>query len=92
MFYLLIILILIAIIIGISYYVFRQTFLAPPHLDAKHYYVPDFEQFDAVHEGIRESIGRMAARPYESITITSFIAMEHNMNRCIICYMIISGK
>ena len=72
MFYLLIILILIAIIIGISYYAFRQTFLAPPHLDANHYYVPDFEQFDAVHEGIRKSIGRMAARPYESITITSF--------------------
>ena len=72
MFYLLIIFILIAIIIGISYYAFRLTFLAPEHLDENHYFVPDSDQFDAVHEGIKKSVGRMVARPYETITISSF--------------------
>lgn len=72
MLYLILLLIIIAVIVGLSYYSFRLTFLAPPHLDANHYYVPDFDQFDAVHEGIEKSIARMAARPYESITITSF--------------------
>lgn len=72
MLYLLLLLILIAVIIGISYYAFRVAFLAPPHLDTNHYYVPDFDQFNAVHEGIKHSIARMASRPYESITITSF--------------------
>lgn len=72
MFYLILVLILMAIILGISYYAFRLTFKAPPHLDANHYFVPDSEQFDAVHEGIKKSVGWMAARPYESITITSY--------------------
>ena len=72
MFYLLIIFILLAVIIGISYYAFRLTFLAPPHLDPNHYYVPDFDQFDAVHERIKKSIARMSARSYEPITITSY--------------------
>ena len=72
MFYLILLFIIIAVVFGISYYAFRLTFLAPPHLDANHYYVPDFDQFDAVHEGIKKSVARMAARPYESINITSF--------------------
>lgn len=72
MLYLAIILILIAIIIGISYYAFRVAFLAPPHLDTNHYYVPDFKQFDEVHERIKVSVSRMAARQYEPVTITSF--------------------
>ena len=72
MFYFIIVLILLTIIIGISYYTFRLTFLAPPHLDTSHYYVPDFDQFNAVHEGIKKSIARMSTRSYESITITSY--------------------
>ena len=72
MFYLIITLVVVAVIIGISYYAFRLTFLAPPHLDANHYFVPDSDQFDAVHEGIKKSVSRMAARPYESVTITSY--------------------
>lgn len=72
MLYLILLLMIIAVVVGISYYAFRLTFLAPPHLDANHYYVPDFDQFDAVHEGIKISVARMASRPYESITINSF--------------------
>ena len=72
MFYFLIIIILITIILGISYYAFRIAFLAPPHLDTNHYFVPEGEQYDAVREGIRKSVARMAERKYESITITSF--------------------
>lgn len=71
MFYL-IILIIVIIILGISYYAFRIAFLAPPHLDANHYFVPEGEQYDEVREGIRKSVARMAARSYESVTITSF--------------------
>lgn len=72
MFYFIIIVILAIIILGISYYAFRVAFLAPPHLDTNHYFVPEGEQYDAVREGIKKSVGRMAARKYESITITSF--------------------
>ena len=72
MIYLLILIILIATILGISYYAFRTAFLAPPHLDANHYYVPESEQFDNVKEGIKKSVARMAQRKYDSITITSF--------------------
>ena len=72
MFYLLIILIIIAVILGISYYAFRIAFLAPPHLDTNHYFVPEGEQYDEVREGIRKSVARMAERKYEPITITSF--------------------
>ena len=72
MLYLFILLIIIAIILGISYYAFRLTFLAPPHLDPNHYFVPDSDQFDAVHEGIKKSVSRMVARPYENISITSY--------------------
>lgn len=72
MFYFLLILLLIAIVLGLSYYAFRKAFLAPPHLDTNHYYVPEGEQYDNVREGIKTSVARMAARQYEPITITSF--------------------
>ena len=72
MFYLIITILLICIILGISYYAFRIAFLAPPHLDTNHYFVPEGEQYDEVREGIRKSVARMAARKYESVTITSF--------------------
>lgn len=67
-----IIILFIAVILGISYYAFRIAFLAPPHLDANHYFSPEGEQYDEVREGIRKSVARMAERKYESITITSF--------------------
>ena len=67
-----IIIILALIILGISYYAFRIAFLAPPHLDANHYFSPEGEQYDEVREGIRKSVARMAERKYEPITITSF--------------------
>ena len=67
-----VIIILAAIVLGISYYAYRIAFLAPPHLDSNHYFFPDGEQYDEVGEGIRKSVARMAARSYESITITSF--------------------
>ena len=66
------ILIFILIIIGISYYAFRVAFLAPPHLDTNHYFVPEGEQYDEVRDGIKKSVARMAERKYEPITITSF--------------------
>lgn len=72
MLYFTIILILLLIILGISYYAFRIAFLAPPHLDTNHYFVPEGDQYDEVREGIRKSVARMAAREYESVTITSF--------------------
>lgn len=72
MFYLLILLILVLIILGVSYYAFRIAFLAPPHLDTNHYFSPEGSQYDAVREGIRKSVAWMAERPYEPITITSF--------------------
>ncbi len=72
MFYFIIIIILIALVLGISYYAFRVAFLAPPHLDTNHYFVPEGEQYDAVRDGIQKSVARMAERKYESITITSF--------------------
>lgn len=72
MLYFIILAIFILIILGISYYAFRLAFLAPPHLDTEHYYTPEGEQYDEVREGIRKSVGRMAVRKYESVTITSF--------------------
>lgn len=71
MLYFIVILFLI-ITLGISYYAFRIAFLAPPHLDANHYFSPEGEQYDEVREGIRKSVARMAERKYESITINSF--------------------
>ena len=65
-------LILIILISGISYYAFRLTFLAPPHLDANHYYVPQGPQYDEVREDIKKSVDRMAKRNYDSVTISSF--------------------
>ena len=67
-----IIILLLIIILGISYYAFRLTFLAPPHLDTNHYFSPEGEQYDEVREGIRKSVARMAQRNYESVFITSF--------------------
>ena len=67
-----IVIILILIVLGISYYAFRIAFLAPPHLDANHYFSPEGIQYDEVREEIRKSVARMAERKYESITITSF--------------------
>ncbi|MBR5597583.1 MAG: prolyl oligopeptidase family serine peptidase [Lachnospiraceae bacterium] len=72
MFYILLIVLLIFIILGLSYYAFRTAFLAPPHLDTNHYFVPEGEQYDNVREGIKKSVAQMAARQYEPITITSF--------------------
>ena len=72
MFYLLLLFILLAIVLGLSYYAFRIAFLAPPHLDTEHYFSPEGEQYDEVREGIRKSVARMAARKYEAIAITSF--------------------
>ena len=69
---LLIFLFIIGIILGISYYAFRKTFLAPPHLDTNHYYVPVGPQYDEVREDIRKSVALMAGRPYESVTISSY--------------------
>ena len=60
------------IILGISYYTFRLAFLAPPHLDANHYFVPEGPQYDALMNEIKLSVGRMAIRPYESVTIKAF--------------------
>ena len=72
MFYPIITIVLIFIILGISYYAFRVAFLAPPHLDTNHYFVPEGEQYDEVRDGIKKSVARMAERKYEPITITSF--------------------
>lgn len=72
MFYILPAFILLGIILGISYYAFRIAFLAPPHLDTNHYYVPEGEQYDAVREQIKKSVAGMAQRKYEPVTITSF--------------------
>lgn len=72
MFCFLFLIILILIVLGISYYAFRKAFLAPPHLDTNHYFVPEGDQYDAVRDGIRQSVARMAERSYEPITITSF--------------------
>lgn len=72
MLYFIIIVLLIIIILCVSYYAFRVAFLAPPHLDTNHYFVPEGEQYDAVRDGIKKSVARMAERKYEPITITSF--------------------
>jgi len=72
MLYFIIIALLIIIIFCVSYYAFRVAFLAPPHLDTNHYFVPEGEQYDAVRDGIKKSVARMAERKYEPITITSF--------------------
>ena len=72
MLYFIIIALLIIIILCVSYYAFRVAFLAPPHLDTNHYFVPEGEQYDAVRDGIKKSVARMAERKYEPITITSF--------------------
>ena len=72
MFYFTIILVLILITLGISYYAFRITFLAPPHLDTEHFFMPEGDQYDEVQDSIRKSVARMAARKYEAVTITSF--------------------
>ena len=72
MLYLLVIFVIISLTLGISYYAFRVAFLAPPHLDANHYFVPEGIQYDAVREGIRKSVAIMAQRKYEPITITTF--------------------
>lgn len=72
MFYFLILFLLIAVILGISYYAFRMTFLAPPHLDTNHYYVPVGKQYDEVREEIKKSVALMADMPYESVTISSY--------------------
>ena len=72
MFFLFIILFIIIILLGISYYAFRTAFLAPPHLDTNHYFVPEGPQYDEVREEIKHSVALMAKREYESVTITSF--------------------
>ena len=72
MFFLFIILFIIIILLGISYYAFRTAFLAPPHLDTNHYFVPEGPQYDEVREEIKHSVALMAKRKYESVTITSF--------------------
>lgn len=72
MLFLIITIIVILIVLGISYYAFRITFLAPPHLDTNHYFVPEGEQYDVVRDGIKKSVARMAERKYEPVTITSF--------------------
>lgn len=65
-------LLIILIILGISYYAFRLAFLAPPHLDTNHYFVPEGPQYEALMEEIKLSVKRMAIRKYESVTITAF--------------------
>lgn len=72
MLYILIILFILALVLGISYYAFRIAFMAPPHLDANHYYVPEGPQYDEVREEIRKSVNSMAKRTYEGVTITSY--------------------
>lgn len=72
MFYFIILGLLLLLTLGISYYAFRIAFLAPPPLDSNHYISPEGEQYDEVREGIRKSVAKMAARKYESVTITSF--------------------
>lgn len=72
LFVLLLLLIFISIILGISYYAFRLAFLAPPHLDDNHYFVPEGPQYDTLMEEIKLSVKRMAIRKYEPVTITSF--------------------
>ena len=71
-FIILILFIILLVIWGISYYAFRITFLAPPHLDENHYFVPEGPQYEALMEEIKLSVKRMAVRKYESVTITSY--------------------
>lgn len=72
MIYFIIIFIIILVVLGISYYAFRIAFLAPEHLEPNKYIVPEGPQYDELREDIRKSVNKMAARPYESVTITSF--------------------
>lgn len=69
---LLMIILLIGILLGLSYYAFRIAFLAPPHLDTEHYYVPEGPQYDKVRDEIKQSVALMAKREYEPVTIISF--------------------
>lgn len=63
---------LLFLILGLSYYAFRQTFLAPEHLDENHYFSPEGPQYDVLRKEIKLTVARMAVRPYERVTITSF--------------------
>lgn len=72
MFLLLLIILIIGILLGFSYYAFRTAFLAPEHLDANHYFDPKGPQYDKVRDEIKQSVALMAKRKYESVTITSF--------------------
>ena len=59
-------------ILGLSYYAFRLTFLAPDHLDENHYFDPEGPQYDALRKEIKLTVARMAERPYDRIIISSF--------------------
>ena len=71
-FSILITILVLLIILGLSYYAFRLTFLAPKHLDENHYFDPEGPQYDALRKEIKLTVARMAERPYERVMISSF--------------------
>lgn len=64
--------VILLLVLGLAYYAFRSTFLAPEHLDENHYFDPEGSQYDALRKEIKLSVARMANRTYEPVTVTSY--------------------
>ena len=59
------------LIITVSYFCYRLTFLAPKRVADTEYHLPHGEQYDQRRSGIQKSIDEMLSRPFEPVTITS---------------------
>ena len=63
---------LVVIVFGISYFAYCFAFRAPRRVADSEYSMPKGEQYEDKRPGISKAIEEMLARPYESVTITSF--------------------
>ncbi len=66
------ILLLIILVLAFSYYAYRMAFYMPPRPKDQQYALPPGMTMENMNPGIRKSLDRMLAVPFEPVTITSF--------------------
>ena len=69
---LILVLLLVAITLGISYYAYRKAFLAPKRIPVREYQLPQGEQYLPHHSQILKCVNEMKERSFEPITLTSY--------------------
>lgn len=66
-----ILVVIVLLILGISYYAYRMAFYPAPRLAESEYKIPQGPQYDIYKDRITQSAQDMLARPYEAVTATS---------------------